>query len=351
MNKINTLKIDARKIRLSLTHPWRLSRNTSKFKENVIVTIEKDGITGFGEAAPNVRYGEDAPSTINEIKKVNKSVLDYNLSQYEQIEQNIKLLISSNSCARAALDMALLDWLGKFYNKPVYQILSIPENTIQPTSYSIGIDNLKTIEAKVKEATDYKILKVKLGTDHDQEIISTIRRISDKPIRVDVNEGWKDKYEALEKINRLQSQGIELVEQPMPAEMIDETAWLKEQVKIPIIADEAVKTSEDIPLLVNIYDGINIKLMKAGGIQESLRMIHLAKENGLKVMLGCMIETSLGISAALQLAAIADYIDLDGHLLITNDPFDGIHTTAGCHRLTDKPGLGIVEKKIYSAMQ
>lgn len=336
--------VQAQIVRLELNHPWTLSRNTSAFKENVLVSIGKNGITGFGEAAPNVRYDENAKSTLWAIEAVSDLYSDFDFHQHESIDQKLKSAIPDNSCARAALDIALMDWLGKAYGRPIHRILNIPCSEIPPTSFSIGIDQPDVIRRKVETASEYKILKVKLGTDNDQEIINTIREISDKPIRVDANEGWKDKYEALDKITWLQSQGIELIEQPMPAELMEETTWLREQINIPLIADEAVKTVNDIPALASSYDGVNIKLMKAGGIQEALRMIHLAKKSGLKIMLGCMIETSVAIAAALQLSPLADYVDLDGHLLIRNDPFYGITISDGCFSQSNQPGLGVLKK-------
>jgi L-alanine-DL-glutamate epimerase-like enolase superfamily enzyme len=339
-------KLNVRIVRLKLKHPWTLSRNSSAYKENVIVTIDKNGITGFGEAAPNIRYGENAKNTLELIQDGSNLYSDFDFSQYELIGQKMCELIPDNSCARAALDIALMDWLGKAYQKPLYKFLNINKGEIPTTSFSIGIDQPDMIRTKIDEAAGFKILKVKLGTDKDEEIINTIREKTNKPIRVDANEGWKDKQEALDKISWLQSKNVELVEQPMPADLLEEAAWLQERTTLPLIADEAVKTVEDIPRLSECYDGINIKLMKAGGIQEALRMIYMAKKFGLKIMLGCMIESSVAISAALHLAPLADYVDLDGYLLINNDPFTGIRLSQGQFILPEQPGLGVTEKSI-----
>jgi L-alanine-DL-glutamate epimerase-like enolase superfamily enzyme len=184
-------------------------------------------------------------------------------------------------------------------------------------------------------------LKIKVGKENDEEIIGAVRSVTDKPIRVDANEGWKSKEEALEKIQWLKSQGVEFIEQPMPSDMLEETAWLRERVDMPVIADEAVKNASDIPILAKSYDGINIKLMKSGGMLEALRMIQMAKALKMKIMLGCMIESSVAISAAAHLSPYVDYADLDGNLLIRNDPFQGVGVDKGEFVFSDKPGLGV----------
>jgi len=203
----------------------------------------------------------------------------------------------------------------------------------------------------VQEAGRYPLLKIKLGMENDEELISAIRAVTDKPLLVDANEGWKNKEEALEKIKWLALQGVKVIEQPLPARMLEETHWLRERSDIPIIADESVKTAADIPSLATAFDGINIKLMKAGGLQEALRMVWLARTLGMKVMLGCMIETSVAISAAASISPLADYADLDGNLLITNDPFTGVTVHEGKLMLNDNPGIGVVPLSQLAAFQ
>ncbi|MFN3134170.1 MAG: enolase C-terminal domain-like protein, partial [Candidatus Kryptonium sp.] len=207
--------------------------------------------------------------------------------------------------------------------------------------FTIGIDEPTVIERKVKEAEEYPILKVKLGLENDEEIIKTIRKVTDKPIRVDANEGWKTKEVALEKIKWLQDEGVEFVEQPMPADDLDSVTWLRDKVDIPIIADENCIRLYDVPILGKAYDGINIKLMKCTGIREAIKMINTAKAMKMKVMLGCMIESSVGITAGAQISPLVDFADLDGNLLITNDPFEGVKVENGKLILPDEPGLGI----------
>jgi L-alanine-DL-glutamate epimerase-like enolase superfamily enzyme len=200
------------------------------------------------------------------------------------------------------------------------------------------------MQQKLKEAADFPVYKIKVGLKNDEEILRAIRQVTDKPLRVDANEGWKSKEEAVEKINWMATQGVEFVEQPMPAAMLEETRWVRERIKLPLFADEAVLSSADIPKLVGIYDGINVKLMKAGGITEALRMIALARSLNLKIMLGCMIESSVGCSAAAHISPLVDYADLDGNLLITNDPFKGVTVKNGKLILPNRPGIGVVGK-------
>jgi len=324
-----------------LKNTWTLSRNSNSFKENVFVRIDKDEITGYGEAAPNVRYGETPELTEKAIHQASKTILDQDLSNHSQVKQVLDELIVDQNCARAARDIALMDWNSKKRNLPFYKILgSNPDNT-PLTSYTIGIDEPDMIKTKVSAAAEYPILKIKLGGQNDEDIINAVRSVTDKPLRIDANEGWTDKETAVNKVKWLESKGIEFIEQPMPAKMLEETAWLKQRVDIPIIADEAVINTADIETVAKVYDGINIKLMKSGGMQEALKMIHAARNAGLKIMIGCMIETSIAITAAAHLSPLVDWADLDGNLLITNDPFTGVKVNQGHLILNDNPGIGI----------
>jgi len=260
-----------------------------------------------------------------------------------QLGLDIKDLVPGQTAGKCAIDIALMDWIGKALNVPLYKLWGLDPTKAPLTSFTIGIDTADVVKQKTREAAPYKILKIKVGGPNDEEMIDTVRSVApDKPIRVDANEGWKDKEVAIKKIEWMAKNGVEFVEQPMPAHMLEETRWIRDRVDIPIIADEAVKTASDIPKLAEAYDGINIKLMKAGGLQEALRMIWLAKSLGMKLMIGCMIESSVGISAAAQLCSLIDYADLDGNLLIVNDPFKGVIFRDGRQYATDKPGIGLV---------
>ncbi|MBN2366102.1 MAG: dipeptide epimerase [Calditrichaeota bacterium] len=339
---LGDIMIEVKTKRLELVHTWTISRNSSDYKDNVFVKLEHQGITGYGEAAPNVRYGENAQLTTQRIQEVRDIFSQIPLYHYNNIKSELDKRITDQSCAKAALDIALMDWIGKSFELPLYKMWGLDPSDAPVTSFSIGIDTVEVIKQKVKEAEPYPVLKIKVGTDRDEEIIGAVRSVTDKPIRVDANEGWKSKEEALEKIQWLKSQGIEFIEQPMPSTMLEETAWLRERVDIPVIADEAVKNAADIPKLATAYDGINIKLMKSGGLLEALRMIHMAKALNMKIMLGCMIESSVAISAAAQLAPFVDWADLDGNLLIGNDPFRGIKVEQGHLVYPEKPGLGVM---------
>lgn len=333
--------IEVKTKRLFLEDTWTISRNSSDYKDNVFVSIKKDGITGLGEAAPNVRYGEDQEKTTDRINAVKDLIEKTDLWHFVDLKDQIFEEIEDQNCARCALDIAIMDWVGKKLNTPLYKLWGLDKSKTPRTSYSIGIDTIEVIKRKVRAAEKYPLLKIKVGKDNDEEIIEAVRSITDKPIRVDANEGWKSKEVALEKIKWLQSMGIEFVEQPMPSDMIEETRWLRDRIDIPLVADEAVKTAADIPKLAEAYDGINIKLMKAGGPQEALRMIHLAKTMNMKIMLGCMIESAVAISAAAHLSPLVDWADLDGNLLLREDPYQGVGVENGKLILNDKAGLGI----------
>jgi L-alanine-DL-glutamate epimerase-like enolase superfamily enzyme len=346
MSKVNKkrsggIMIEVKTKRLFLQDTWTISRNSSDYKDNVFVKIEKDGVTGYGEAAPNVRYGEDAEKTTDRINKVKDLFEKHDLWHYVNLKQDIFTNITDQNCARCALDIAIMDWIGKKLDIPLYKFWGLDKSQTPLTSFSIGIDTIEVIKRKVRAAEKYPLLKIKVGKDNDEEIIEAVRSVTDKPIRVDANEGWKSKEVALEKIKWLQSMGIEFIEQPMPSDMITETRWLRDRIDIPIVADEAVKTAADIPKLAEAYDGINIKLMKAGGVQETLRMIHLAKVMNMKIMLGCMIESSIAIAAAAHLSPLVDWADLDGNLLLREDPYRGAKVEKGKILLNDAPGLGI----------
>ncbi|MFQ5584496.1 MAG: dipeptide epimerase, partial [Calditrichia bacterium] len=230
-----------------------------------------------------------------------------------------------------------MDWIGKALNVPLYKLWGLNTAHAPRTSFSIGIDTPEMIRKKVLEAEPVPLLKIKVGKHNDEEIIGAVRSVTDKPLRVDANEGWKTKEEALEKIQWLKTEGVEFIEQPLPSDMIEETAWLRERAGMPIVADEAVKSAADIPRLATAYDGINIKLMKSGGLLEALRMIQMAKALNLKIMLGCMIESSVAITAAAHLAPYVDWADLDGNLLISNDPFSGVKVNNGSFVYNNKP--------------
>ena len=249
--------------------------------------------------------------------------------------------VEGQFAAKAALDIALMDWMGQRLGIPLYQYFGLDPKDAPVTTFSIGIDTPEMTRKKVEEAAQFPVLKVKVGLDTDEASIDAVRQATKKPLRVDANEGWTDKEEAVRKINWLEKMGVEFVEQPMPASMIEETRWVRSRVHLPIIADEACLHPSDIPKLKDAYDGVNIKLDKAGGMLEGYRMIQIAKSLGMKTMLGCMISSSVSVTAAAHLSPLVDYADLDGNLLIANDPFTGVLVKDGKLVLPNRPGLGL----------
>lgn len=326
--------------RLTLTNPWTISRGTAAHKEYAWLEFRQGGHTAWGEAAHNSRYGESLESVCAGLEAGMALVLE-TPGDPAAAAARIRAANGLPRSARAALDMALLDLEGKQRGLPAGVLLGVPDKIPPVTSFSIGIDDPDRISAKVQAAKDYAVLKIKLGTDGDEAIMQAVRRVTGQTLRVDANEGWKDPETALRHILRLAGQGVELIEQPLPAGRLEEVAWLRERSPLPIFADEDVMDSADIPRLAGAYHGINIKLMKAGGPREAWRMIQLAREHGLQIMLGCMIESSCGISAAAHLSGAVDFVDLDGHLLLASDPFCGLRLEDGRVRTSGAPGLGV----------
>lgn len=325
---------------LELRHVFTVASFSRSTTPVVLTELEYDGIIGYGEASMPPYLGESQESVMNFLNKVDLSAFDSPF-QTEEILHYIDQVDSKNTAAKAAVDIALHDVLGKLMGQPFYKIWGFNPDLIPPTSYTIGIDTEDMIRKKVAEAQQFKILKVKLGLDTDKMIIDTIRSVTDVPLCADVNQGWKNKEEALEMANWLKERNVVFLEQPMPKEMIDENAWLTENSPIPTIADEGCQRLVDVPALKGVYSGINIKLMKCTGMREAKIMAELARALEMKVMLGCMTETSCAITAAAQLAPLVDWADLDGALLIGNDIYDGMTVKDGLCHLPDRPGIGI----------
>lgn len=333
--------ITYKKIKLRLGHTWTISRGSADYKEDMFVFYEKDGITGVGEASHMTGAGQNAERTISELKKLIPLYRESDPFEFYDLTDKVNQKLTDISPAKAALDIALFDWLGKTLNIPVHRMFGLNPDKYVDTSFSIGFDKPEIVKQKVREAAPFNILKVKLTNKNDREIIKIIRQVTDKPVRVDVNEGWSDKEEAIKKIEWLAKNGVELIEQPMPVKMIKETKWIKERSPVPLVADEAINTSEDIPAIGGAYDGINIKLMKSGGILEAYRIANVAKAFKLDIMIGCMIASSVAITAAVQLQPLARWLDLDGSLLISNDPYKGAEFSDGHWIMPEEPGIGV----------
>jgi L-alanine-DL-glutamate epimerase-like enolase superfamily enzyme len=333
------VRISFARTRLELKHTFRIARSADEFRESVIVRLEEGSLEGFGEAAPSPRYAQSADSAERALASLDGMILEPTGHIEDSIGRAAGVL-GGETAALAAIDIALHDLLGKRFGAPLHALLGLDPRKAPVTSYTIGIDTPEIIAEKIAEAEGFAVLKIKMGLENDREIMDTVRALTSRPVRVDANEGWT-RDEALDKMRWLETQNVELVEQPLPAADLDGIRWLAGRTSLPIFADESVHTASDIPRLAGAFHGINIKLMKCGGIREATRMIHAARSCGMSVMLGCMIESSIGITAAAQLSPLADYADLDGNLLIRNDPASGVKVLEGKLMLPEGPGLGV----------
>ena len=326
---------------LTLKQPFTISRGTKETVSNVFVSLSADGYEGVGEAGPNARYGENAQKATTFVEDL-PGVFFEDISDGEGIAGKLSSQKPQVQSAMAAVEMAWLDWWGKRQEKPLWILWNAPSNTTPPTSYTIGLDTIEVMQEKVRAASEYPVLKVKLGTERDRAIIKAIREITDKPVRVDANEGWKSLDEAKKQVTFLANHNIELVEQPMPSGMAAEMKELRKWSPLPLIADESFKGDEDLDERAQAFHGINIKVMKIGSLVKARKIIKKARTRNLDVMVGCMIESSLANAAGALLGLWADYVDLDGHLLIKDDPYEGLDLDhAKGVVLSDRPGLGI----------
>lgn len=328
---------------LNFKYPFAIAAGRRDSTPVVYVELEHEGLIGYGEAALPGYLPETQSSVINFLEKVDTKQFT-GLPEIENALDYIFSVAPGNFAAKAAVDMALHDVWGKILNQPCYALWKLDKKNCPETTYTIGIDSPEMILKKLDEAKDFNLLKVKLDGTRDKEIIETICSATSKSICVDVNQGWKEKESALDMIHWLREQGVVFVEQPLSKTKLGDAHWLKEKSPLPLIADEAVQTLDDIEKIKDAYHGINIKLTKCGGLKEAMKMIGRARKSAIKVMVGCMSESSCGVSAAAQLAPLADWTDLDGPLLITNDPFVGITYRNGKIILNDLPGIGIVKK-------
>jgi L-alanine-DL-glutamate epimerase-like enolase superfamily enzyme len=323
---------------LHLSNPFTIARGTQTEAHNLLVRLQCDGLEGLGEAAPSEHYGDTRPSSSHFVELASETI-----SGDEPItclHHKLEELARLNPAPKAALDMALYDLLGKRLNAPLYEILGLDPSAAPRTSFTIGIDSPEVMAEKAKAATQYPILKVKVGTDRDVENLEAIRFVSTAGIRIDANEAWSPK-QAVKMIKELARFDIEFVEQPVPAVDLAGMGYVRDHSPIPVLTDEACIVPADVPRVAPYVDGINIKLMKCGGIYPALQMIHTARAHNLEVMMGCMVESSLAITAGAQLSPLLDYADLDSQLLIRDDPFTGVTVEDGRLKLPGGPGLGV----------
>ena len=328
---------------LQLQHTFTVSSYSRNTTPGVQVEINYEGYTGYGEASMPPYLGQSVDSVTAFLKRVNlKQFADpFHL---EDILTYVDSLSPGDSAAKAAVDIALHDLVGKMLGAPWYKIWGYDPAKAPSTTFTIGIDTPEVVREKTLECADkFNILKVKVGLDTDKEMIETIRTVTDLPLAVDANQGWHDRFKALDMIYWLREHGVVMVEQPMPVDRIDDQAWLNERSPLPLFADESIQRLVDVPDMKGLFSGINIKLMKCTGLREAHKMVDLARGLGMKVMLGCMTETSCGISAAAQLSPAVDFADLDGNLLISNDIFSGVTVVDGKLTLPSTPGIGVTK--------
>ena len=335
------MRVACSELDLHLRHTFRISRWGFDVARNLLVTLEHEGLRGLGESAPPRFFGE-TPETARAALDALGGRLDGDPARPGDVLDALPPEVRSQHGATAALDIALHDLAGQLAGQPLWKLFGLDSAATPATSFTIAIASVEEMQAKVREAERYPLLKIKVGTGRDIEILEGIRAVTDKTLRVDANAAWTVD-EAIANIHAIEPYGIEFIEQPIPPGDLEGLRRIRDAISIPLIVDESVASVADIPPLAGVADGINIKLMKCGGIREARRMIELARSLGLKVMLGCHIESSVSITAAAHLSPLADYADLDGNLLIDNDPFEGVTLDADARLiLPERPGLGLV---------
>jgi L-alanine-DL-glutamate epimerase-like enolase superfamily enzyme len=339
-NKGTKMKFSFKPYTLELKHVFTVAVNSRTTTPVMLTEIEYDGIKGYGEASMPPYLGESQETATKFLSKVDLTQFS-DPFEMEKILDYVDSIDEKNTAAKASVDIALHDLVGKLMNQPWYKIWGYDKTKTPYTTFTIGIDTAEVVKQKTLEAAEFKLLKVKLGRENDKEMIQTIRSVTDVPLTADANQGWKDKHYALDMINWLNEQNVLYVEQPMPKEMIEENAWITQHSPLPILGDESIQRLSDLIKMKDVYSGVVIKLMKCTGMREANKMLNLARALNMKVMLGCMTETSCAISAASQLSPMVDWADLDGALLIKNDPFEGMKVIDGKVTLTDYPGIGL----------
>jgi L-alanine-DL-glutamate epimerase-like enolase superfamily enzyme len=339
------MKVSWERLEVETAHPFRISRSVRTRDTVVWLRLELDGIEAWGEANPSPYYGESVDTVERALESMRARLEDvHDPFALESIEHDLRAIVPGDGSAHAAISAALHDWVGKRLGQPLWRLFGLDPAAAPLSSFTIGIDEPEVMAARVREASDYQTLKIKVGTGDDEPMLRAVRDAApEKSLRVDANAAWTP-AEALEGIAMLVDFGVEFVEQPVPPEDRDGLAHVHAHSPLPIIVDESCIGSSDIPGLVGRTDGINIKLAKCGGPREALRMIHTARASGLKVMLGCMLETTLGIAASAHISPLVDYADLDGAALLKDDPFQGPHLEAGRIVLGDEPGLGVTAR-------
>jgi len=333
------MELRARRASLLLAETFTIARHSRDVEEVVQLELEHDGLIGYGEGAPVDYWGETPDSMLAFLETEAPALIGGDPYAFEYVGRRLAIRPGEQG-AKQAIDAALHDWVGKRVGEPVWRLLGLSP-TSPPTSYTIGIDTIEGTVDRTLRARGYQVLKVKVGGPDDVARLQAVRDNTSARIRIDGNEGWTLET-ARELMPVLVELGVEFVEQPFPAADIDSFRALREITpRIPVIVDEGCRDLLDVPRVAAYADGVNIKLAKCGGIREAVRMVHAARALGLQVMLGCMIESELGIAAAAQIASLVDHVDLDGHLLISNSPFTGLGFRDGGVVASASPGLGV----------
>jgi L-alanine-DL-glutamate epimerase-like enolase superfamily enzyme len=341
------MKIKAKAFELELKYPFTIAKFSRTSTPLMLLEIEHEGFVGLGEASMVPYMGESLQTAANFLKKVDLSSFSFPFNM-EEIMAYLDELAPNQPAIKAAIDIALYDLSGKISNQACYQMFGSSLDLMPLTTFTVGIDTPEIIIKKVNDALadDFRLLKIKLGRDTDKLLIETIRSITDLPLYVDANQGWTDRNKGLEMVYWLKERGVLLIEQPMPKEDIDGNAWLTERSPIPIVGDEAIQRLVDVAKAKGVYHGINIKLMKSAGMHEAFKMIEAARKNDLKILIGCMSETSIATLAGAALAPLCDWADLDGPFLTSNNPYQTPQFKDGKYILNQRPGLGVAFKSI-----
>ena len=343
----NKIALSFEPLDLRTKHPFGISYGTSADSYNLLVTLTHGDVIGYGEASP-VEYHGESPHTAAALLKfwMTENILGDDPFAISEVCRKMDKSIAGHTSVKAAIEMALHDICGKIANLPTYKMLGLSGLKQPITDFTIGIDSLEMIEKKTKEAVDagYKVLKIKQGTNYDREIIKSVRKIAKElPIRVDANGAWTPK-QAVEMSKFLAEENVQLIEQPLPKNSsVDDFKYVRDHSPLPIFADESISRSHDVARFANAIDGVVVKLAKTGGLLEAIKVIQTARAHGMQVMFGCMLESSLGVTAAVHLSSLVDHLDLDGAMLLSNDPFTGATYEDGILKLTDLPGLGVTK--------
>jgi L-alanine-DL-glutamate epimerase-like enolase superfamily enzyme len=329
---------------LKLRHTFTISRGSEDVTPVVIAELEHDGLVGFGEASPSSFYGETIDGVRAALEDLSPWLRAKDPAHREPLLEEAAERLSKSKAALCALDLAVHDWAAKKLGAPFHEILGLDPARLPLSTFTIGLDTVETMVSKLREVKDFPLIKVKLGRPNDMEIIRALRKETRATFRVDANCAWSVR-ETIEKSRELATLGVEFIEQPLLPAELEAMPEVKAKSALPLVADENSIEPKDVPGLVGKFHGINIKLVKCGGLRPALRMIHLARALDLKIMIGCMIESSVGCTAGAQIGALVDYLDLDGAALTTNDPFEGVVFDKGILRLPKGPGLGVRRRK------